>query len=169
MATLHLICGLPGAGKTTLAKQLEANMHTIRLCPDEWIHALVSSNAERVELDRLRDPVEKLQWSLAQSLLRTGVDVILESGVWSREERIAYRNTAKELGAEVALHYLNIPKEELWRRIQLRNLETPQGGFRISEHELDEWCTWFTPPDATESKLYDVYEVYGKESFYPCS
>jgi predicted kinase len=37
MATLFLICGLPGASKTTLAKQLEASRSALRLCADEWI------------------------------------------------------------------------------------------------------------------------------------
>jgi predicted kinase len=35
MATLFLICGLPGAGKTTLAKEIELARPALRLCPDE--------------------------------------------------------------------------------------------------------------------------------------
>jgi predicted kinase len=34
---LILICGLPGAGKTTLARRLEQELPAIRLSPDEWI------------------------------------------------------------------------------------------------------------------------------------
>jgi len=34
---LHLICGLPGSGKTTLAKKLEREHTAIRLCPDEIV------------------------------------------------------------------------------------------------------------------------------------
>ena len=37
---LVLICGLPGAGKTTLAKRLEHELRAVRLCPDEWKHDL---------------------------------------------------------------------------------------------------------------------------------
>jgi predicted kinase len=32
--------GLPGAGKTTLAKQLEVEHKVLRLTPDEWIPIL---------------------------------------------------------------------------------------------------------------------------------
>ena len=39
-ARLILICGLPGSGKTTLAKQLAAEVPAVRLCPDEWKHDL---------------------------------------------------------------------------------------------------------------------------------
>ena len=37
VATLVLIVGLPGAGKTTQAKELAAQHHAIRLTPDEWM------------------------------------------------------------------------------------------------------------------------------------
>jgi predicted kinase len=34
---LIIVCGLPGAGKTTLAKELERNLQAVRFCPDEWM------------------------------------------------------------------------------------------------------------------------------------
>ncbi|MDQ1743803.1 MAG: hypothetical protein QOE23_2142, partial [Pseudonocardiales bacterium] len=34
--TIHLIVGLPGAGKTTRAKELEASESALRLTPDDW-------------------------------------------------------------------------------------------------------------------------------------
>jgi predicted kinase len=37
---LIIVCGLPGAGKTTLAKSLESQPRTVRLSPDEWMDAL---------------------------------------------------------------------------------------------------------------------------------
>jgi len=35
MTTLHLTTGLPGTGKTTLAKEIEASTGAVRLTPDE--------------------------------------------------------------------------------------------------------------------------------------
>jgi len=52
MATLFLICGLPGSGKTTLAKQLELAHSALRLCPDEWIATLMGDVTDTAELDR---------------------------------------------------------------------------------------------------------------------
>ncbi len=34
---LHLICGLPGSGKTTLAKTIAGSTEAFRFSPDEWI------------------------------------------------------------------------------------------------------------------------------------
>lgn len=56
--TLILICGLPGAGKTTLAKKLAIERNAIRLCPDDWIIAILKDLNDIPERDRLRDPVE---------------------------------------------------------------------------------------------------------------
>ena len=36
MASLHLMVGLPCAGKTTLARQLEQQHSALRLTSDEW-------------------------------------------------------------------------------------------------------------------------------------
>ena len=35
-----IVCGLPGAGKTTHAKVLEKELGAIRFCPDEWMEML---------------------------------------------------------------------------------------------------------------------------------
>ena len=35
--TLHLTVGLPGVGKTTLARELERAGGALRLTPDEWM------------------------------------------------------------------------------------------------------------------------------------
>jgi len=39
-ARLIVVCGLPGSGKTTLAKALEERLDAIRFCADEWLEAL---------------------------------------------------------------------------------------------------------------------------------
>jgi len=38
--TLYVMVGLPGSGKTTLAKQLERRHDDLRLTPDEWMMPL---------------------------------------------------------------------------------------------------------------------------------
>lgn len=150
MTTLFLICGLPGSGKTTLAKQLELSRSALRFCPDEWIEALLADVTDTVEMDRLRTPVESMLWEIAKRVLVLGINVILENGFWSREERDRYRSQAKALGAHVELIYLNVERDELWERLSKRNANLPAGSFIVGEDQLDLWLSWFQPPTADE-------------------
>ncbi|WP_460532347.1 AAA family ATPase [Flindersiella endophytica] len=36
-ARVHLLCGLVGAGKTTCARRLAADLPAVRFSPDEWM------------------------------------------------------------------------------------------------------------------------------------
>jgi len=155
MATLFLICGLPGAGKTTLAKQLEMSRSALRLSPDEWIVRIMKDASDTIELDRLRDPVESLQWDVAQKALSFGVSVILENGFWARQERTMFQSKARALGASVELHFLNVPKEELWNRLNKRNANRPEDSFVVTKKQLDTWWASFEPPTADELNTYD--------------
>lgn len=150
MAKLFLICGLPGSGKTTLAKQLEQSQSALRLCLDEWIASLLGDISDQEEMDRLRDPVEAVQWNVAQRALVLGVDVVLEFGFWGRTERARFRTEAEALGADVVLHYLEVPRDELWTRLQRRNANLPPATFVVTEDQLDLWWDWFEPPTADE-------------------
>lgn len=150
MATLFMICGLPGSGKTTLARQLESSRPALRLCPDEWIASLLADITDTQELDRLRSSVESIQWEVAKHVLALGLDVILEWGFWSREERAHYRSQAEALGARVELRYLEVDRNELWARLSNRNAVLPPGTFVVTEAQLDLWWSWFQPPTANE-------------------
>ena len=94
MATLLLICGLPCSGKTTLAVRLERERGALRLTPDEWIVRLFGTGLTPPTLDWCRDPVESVQWGVAERALRLGVNVILDFGFWSRVERDEFRARA---------------------------------------------------------------------------
>jgi predicted kinase len=99
---LIIVCGLPGSGKTTRAKALEAKLRAVRFCPDDWMESLSID----IYNEEARGKVEALQWKLAQELLALGLIVIIEWGTWGRSERDALRLQARELGAAVELHYL---------------------------------------------------------------
>ena len=150
MATLFLICGLPGSGKTTLAKQIERDHHALRLTPDEWIVRLFGSDLTPPTLDWCRDPVEAIQWEVAERALILGIDVILDFGFWSRSEREEFRARARGVGARSEVHFLDVSREVLSARLAARNANLPPYTFRITEAQLDLWWSLFEPPTPDE-------------------
>jgi predicted kinase len=151
-ARLILTCGLPGAGKTTLARQLAADRRAICLTKDEWLWALGFTPWD----EPARARVEHELWRLAQEILRLGLSVVLDFGLWARAERDEMRSLARGLSVGVELHYLEVPSDELWRRIEARNSEPPWASNPIRRSDLDAWLRVFQAPDAAELALFDV-------------
>jgi predicted kinase len=150
-ARLVVVCGLPGAGKTTLARELEVALPAIRLGGDEWMVALGVDLFDQPFRDRL----EARFRDLAAELLRLGVSVVLDFGVWSRAERDELLTLARGLGAAVELRYLAVPLDELWRRVDARNRSDMWKARPITRAHLDEWSEIFEAPTAEELARYD--------------
>jgi predicted kinase len=144
---LIIICGLPGAGKTTLAKQLEERLSAIRLSADDWMDAL----AVNLWDEGARARIESLQWTIAQQLLARGLVVIIEWGTWARAERDALRIRARELGAAVELRYVSAPIDDLLARVQRRGMEDPP----MTREQLVRAAAVFGEPTDDEMALYD--------------
>jgi predicted kinase len=151
-ARLILTCGLPGAGKTQLATRLAADRSAVRLTKDEWLWALGASPWDA----STNEKVEQELWRLAREILGLGVSVVLDFGLWARAERDEFRTAARALGVGVELHYLDVPHEELWQRVQARNAEPPWDAAPITRAHLDDWAALFQAPDADELALFDA-------------
>ncbi|UQN04971.1 ATP-binding protein [Deinococcus sp. QL22] len=147
--------GLPCAGKTTYAKNLELEHSALRLTPDEWHTRLFGQDFTldfvHPEHDARHTLIEDLMWAVAARVLQLGTDVILDFGFWGKSEREDYRARATALGAQCVVHFLNVPQEVLLSRLEDRNARQPQGTFQISASILLEWMQIFQPP--TEDEL----------------
>jgi predicted kinase len=144
---LIILCGLPGSGKTTLAKALEARLHAVRFCPDDWMEALSLDIYD----EKQRERIEALQWKLGQELLARRLVIIIEWGTWGRSERDSLRLEARSLGAAVELHYLTASIDVLFERIRCRGRENPP----IERDALSRWFDAFQAPTSEEMALFD--------------
>ena len=149
-ARLLLTCGLPAAGKTTLARQLAAGRRALRLTQDEWLIALGSSPWDA----STRERVDHELWRLARG---PAPRPQRRSRFWAVGEGRTRRDGIRgsRLGVGVELHYLEVPTGELWRRIEARNLEPPWKSYPIARADFDEWLRVFQAPDAAELALFD--------------
>jgi len=141
VATLHVVVGLPGAGKTTLARRLETSLPALRLTPDEWMVPLFGQPETK------RDDVEGLLIGIALRSLTLGIDVVVDFGVWSRDERTCLRHLAGDVSASTQLHYLPVEPDDQWQRLSQRDDAL---SFRIDRKDMDLYATLFEPPSAEE-------------------
>jgi predicted kinase len=147
---LIAFCGLPGSGKTTVARELERETGAIRFSTDEWMADLGVDF-----FDEMRDNLQLRLDGLWKELLEHGQSIILEDGTWKRQERDELRRCAKTLGATVELHYFDIGFDELWRRIEIRNAVGAHGTVPITRELLEECWQRLQRPDEAELSLFD--------------
>jgi len=129
-------------------------MPALRLTVDEWMTPLYGASiCEPDTIDRWNDAherVEKVQWRIAEQALLLGVSVVLDFGVWAREEREDFRERAAALGARSELIFLDEPLDVLKERVKARNEAPGQGAYPISEAELEQWWALFQRPTQDE-------------------
>ncbi|GAA2711843.1 hypothetical protein Apa02nite_084860 [Actinoplanes palleronii] len=142
--------GLPASGKTFRARELAAARSALRLTPDEWALTLFGQEDRHEEPGGKRWLLEGRLVALALDTLRLGLDVVLDFGLWSRDERSALRSLAASVGASCEIVYLPVDRDVQWHRIQHRWKHTPEQTFPMAEAELDPWREQFEAPDADE-------------------
>lgn len=145
-ATLFLIVGLPGAGKTTRARELEKNHRALRFSPDEWMIPLFGES----DADGKRDLLEGLLINAGLCALSVGTNVVLDFGLWGRDERSALRSLGASVGAVVEVVYLPVDQATQRQRVQERFLVRPGHTFPITDSDLAEWRAQFEEPTARE-------------------
>lgn len=145
-AIVHLVVGLPGAGKTSRAKDLEISAPALRLTPDEWQIALFGAQNPPDK----RDLVEGKLVQLGMRAAQLGINVVFDFGFWRKDERSALRWIAGTVGARSKVVYLPIDDEEQRRRLTNRFATTPHQTFHMSDVELEQWRGQFQAPDDEE-------------------
>ena len=144
--TLFLTVGLPGTGKTTEARRLEVERQALRLTKDEWMKALYG----RANPSPASDVIEGRLINIGLRALELGINVVVDYGLWGRDERSALRQAAADLGAAVEMRYLELSPAEQRRRLDQRQAEEPHTTWHMSDEELDKWAATISIPTAGE-------------------
>jgi predicted kinase len=144
--TLYLTVGLPASGKTTTARRIEVERGALRLTKDEWVKALYGQENP----PSASDVIEGRLIEIALRVLEMGNDVIVDFGLWGRDERSALRRAAADRGARVEMYYAEVSPDEQRRRLDQRQADAPRTSWPMSDEELLEWAGTIQPPTPGE-------------------
>lgn len=127
-------------------QKLAATHRALRLTPDDWMIPLFGDSMA----DGKRRVLEGRLISVALQALRLGASVVLDYGLWGRDERSALRWLARSAGAACQVVYVPVDRDVQLARIAHRQETTPHQTFPMSETDVDQWREQFQVPDAAE-------------------
>ena len=150
-ATVYMMLGLPGSGKTTLCNQLSNELGIARFSLDEEYFARVPNvQQEERDFEIERQIAESIKERLAV-LVRNGQSAVLDFCPWRRSQRTEYYQFIEALGATPLVYYLPVERDELLRRLELRNAEKNSTFQFMTAGMLTEFFDRFDPPTEDEN------------------
>ena len=154
-ANLILIVGSTGAGKTTYARRLADELGGVRFSIDEWMTTLFwADSPQPIEfqwtIERVRRCEEQIM-ETARQLAARGVPAILDLGFTTKEHRDTFRAFAAEAGLSAAVHFIDVPADERWFRVNRRNKERGETyAMQVDRQMFDFMDAMWEPPLETE-------------------
>jgi predicted kinase len=152
-ATIFLICGYIGSGKTTYAIDLANRENALRLTLDEWVNALYGSDAHLIKEFDPQRRVKEVMWQLAVQASKLGVNVVLDWGFWRREERDEIRARSDSIGVVPKLIFLEPSKEECLRRTIERNRALDSLSVYVELDDFERWWQYFEVPQEEDVQI----------------
>jgi predicted kinase len=163
---IHLVCGSTGAGKTTYARQLSLELGAVRFSIDEWMTTLFWMDSPQPlepawSIERVERCLAQI-WATASQVAARGVPCVLDVGLGRAQHRARFVTLAGEAGLSVQLHFIDVPAQERWRRVQHRN--AAKGGthnlpFDVTREMFDFVETLWEPPTDREMALCNGVRV----------
>ncbi len=158
MAKVMLICGKIWCGKSTYAEQLRIQNNAVLLSTDEITLALFGQHCG----DKHDDYVERTQnylFNKSLELIEVGINVILDWGIWMKEERDYAREFYNSRNIDCEFHYIDISVETWKARLKKRNsaiLAEETSAYYIDDNLAEKFGAMFEEPN--EDEIDVVYQ-----------
>jgi predicted kinase len=152
MPTLHVIAGKAGSGKTTLARQLAAQLPAVVLCEDEWMSRLADPIANLRQYLDASARIRSVMAPLTVDVLGLGLSVVFDFAGNRPADRLWTRSIAERAGAALVVHYIQADDVTCRARVVQRNVQQPEGIFFgvVTPEQVNEVNRYFVPPGDDE-------------------
>ena len=159
-ATVYLIAGFVGSGKTTFSKKLESETGALRFTKDEWVIKVLGNNPKVDNFEKFDGFLTNLAIDIALKCAAHGVDVIIDDGFWYKRQRDDVIKRINSIGANVKGYYLRCPKNILEQRVLERSKQVSDDSFVINKEMFTAYYESFQEPSPIENfVIIDNYEV----------
>jgi len=125
-ATLNVIFGPCGSGKTTYAHAFARREKAVAFILDDWMARMFGPDMpEPIQYDWMVERVGRCEgqiWATAAGVLATGTSVILDIGLMRKADRARVREIAEATELPLQFHFVDAPKEVRRARVLDRNV-----------------------------------------------
>ena len=135
MAKVILTCGKLCSGKTTYSKRLAEALPAVRFSVDEITLLLLGPYPGDI-LDEYFEKLEGYLYEKAAETVKNGVNAVIDTGLWTEDERKYAKKFFADKGVSCEIHYLKISDEKWRERIDKRNRDVSDG--KVSAYYVDE-------------------------------
>jgi len=151
-ATLHFVYGKPGAGKTSLARELAETVPAVLFVEDEWLAALNDTIATLPQYLEASRRARAVIAPMATRILALGTSVVFDFAANTVSGRAWVRSIFEAAGAGHVLHVLDVSDAEAKRRVRARNADKPAGLWfgDVSDELVDAVLPHIVPPSPAE-------------------
>jgi predicted kinase len=163
---VHLICGSTGAGKTTYASQLSDRLGAVRFSIDEWMATLFWMDTPKPldpawSIERVERCLVQI-WAVVLRVAAREVPCVLDIGFTQARSRARFAELARNAGLSVQLHFVDVPAQERWRRVEGRNAakgQTYQLAFDVTREMFDFVEALWEPPTEAEMLAHNGVRI----------
>lgn len=154
-ATLHVIFGPSGAGKTTYANAFARREKAVAFILDDWMARLFAPDMPQpIEYEWMIERVQRCEaqiWSSAAACLAAGTSVILDIGLMRRADRARVREIAEAAELPLQWHFVTASAEARRARVAERNVVRGENFAIEVTPELFEFIEGvYEPPEPAE-------------------
>ena len=156
MAKIFLICGKICCGKSTYSEKLRKEHSAVLLSIDEITLSLFGQHCGEKHDDYV-ERTENYLFEKSLEILEIGVNVVLDWGFWTKEERKYAKTFYESRNIECEFHYIDVSDEEWTRRLTKRNasvLKNEVSAYYVDENLAIKFAGIFEKPEKEEIDIW---------------